>query len=80
MRCYACADRHTQAMRPQPALDRDGPVAMRVGAAAYLVWTWAVVSRMDEQRIASHATREDPTRVATEVIVLAGECGPSYTR
>ena len=34
MRCYARADRHTQAMRPQPALGRDGPVAMRVGAAA----------------------------------------------
>ena len=30
-----------------------------------------VVSRMDEQRTASHATREDPTRVATDVIVLA---------
>jgi uncharacterized membrane protein len=47
------------------------PAAGWIAAAAvYLVWTWVVVSRMDEQRTASHATREDPTRVATDVIVL----------
>ena len=39
------------------------PAAGWIAAAAvYLVWTWVVVSRMDEQRTASHATREDPTR------------------
>ncbi len=50
---------------------RDAPVGWIAAAAVYLVWTWVVVSRMDEQRTASHATREDPTRVATDVIVLA---------
>jgi uncharacterized membrane protein len=40
------------------------------GAAVYLVWTWAVIGRMDPTRTASHATREDPTRVGTEVILL----------
>jgi hypothetical protein len=99
MRCYASADRHTQAMRP-PALGRDGPVAIRVGTAVPIGAAAAVaagargvavrpgggldrrcgsvfgadvgvLSRMDEQRTASHATREDPIRVATDVIVLA---------
>ena len=47
------------------------PAGWIAAAAVYLVWTWGVASRMDEQRTASHATREDPTRVATDVIVLA---------
>ncbi len=39
-------------------------------AAVFLLWTWAAVGRMNPQHTASHATREDPTRAATEVIVI----------
>lgn len=40
-------------------------------AAVWLVWTWAVVHGMDAQATASHATREDPTRAMTQLIVLS---------
>ncbi len=40
-------------------------------AAVWLVWTWAVIRRMDPQATATHATREDPTQRMTHVIVLS---------
>ncbi len=40
-------------------------------AAVFLVWTWTAVGRMNPQRTASHATREDPTRAVTDVIVIS---------
>jgi uncharacterized membrane protein len=40
-------------------------------AAVYVVWTWLVVSPMDPATTATHATREDPTRFVTEVIVVS---------
>jgi uncharacterized membrane protein len=40
-------------------------------AAVFLVWTWAAVGRMNPQRTASHATREDPTQAVTDVIVIS---------
>ncbi len=40
-------------------------------AAVFLLWTWATVARMDPDRTAAHATREDPTRAATDVIVIS---------
>lgn len=40
-------------------------------AAAWLVWTWAVIRPLDSQATASHATREDPTLQMTHVIVLS---------
>jgi uncharacterized membrane protein len=39
-------------------------------AAVYLVWTWAVIGRMSPSRTETHATREDPTRVVTDILVL----------
>jgi uncharacterized membrane protein len=39
-------------------------------AATYVVWTWLVVWGMDPATTAAHATREDPTRLVTEVIVV----------
>jgi uncharacterized membrane protein len=42
-----------------------------VGSAAYLVWTWAVIGRMSPSRTESHVTREDPTRVVTDILVLS---------
>ena len=40
------------------------------GAAVYLAWTWCVIGRMTPSRTESHVTREDPTRVMTDVLVL----------
>jgi uncharacterized membrane protein len=39
-------------------------------AAVYVVWTWIVVAPMDAASTARHATREDPTRVLTDVIIV----------
>jgi uncharacterized membrane protein len=36
----------------------------------YLVWTWAVIAPMTAAGTAAHATREDPTRVATDLFIL----------
>lgn len=46
-------------------------VGWTVAGLVYVVWTWAVVGRMDPRRTRSHATREDPTRAATDVIVVS---------
>jgi uncharacterized membrane protein len=48
------------------------PAAGWIGAASvYLAWTWMVIGRMGPAETASHATQEDPTRTATEVIVIS---------
>ena len=39
-------------------------------AAVFLVWTWSVVARMDADETAAHATLEDPSKRATELLVL----------
>jgi uncharacterized membrane protein len=39
-------------------------------ALVFLVWTWTVIGPMDARDTASHATREDPTKRVTSVIVL----------
>lgn len=39
-------------------------------ASVYLVWTWLAVGRMSPERTAAHATREDPTRSMTDLIVV----------
>ena len=50
---------------------RYGPaIGWIVAATVYLVWTWLAVGRLDPQHTASHATREDPTRSMTEVLVV----------
>ena len=49
-----------------------GPaVGWMTAATVYLVWTWLAVGRLDPQTTASHATREDPTRSMTEVLVIS---------
>ena len=42
-----------------------------VVALVFVAWTWLSVARMDAQDTATHATREEPTRAASHVIVLA---------
>ena len=51
---------------------RFGPAAGWIATAiVYLAWTWVTVGRMDPKATASHATREDPTRGATDLLVIA---------
>ena len=40
------------------------------GVAVFLVWTWSVVAGMDADDTAAHATREDPSKRVTELLVL----------
>jgi uncharacterized membrane protein len=40
-------------------------------AAVYMVWTWLVIWHMDEQLTAKHASREDPTRAGSDIVLLA---------
>lgn len=46
-------------------------IAFDVAALLFLVWTWAAVGRMDADQTAQNATREDPTRQTTRLILLA---------
>ena len=47
------------------------PVAGWAAAAAVFdLWVWLSVARMNAEQTAAHATREDPSRAATEALVL----------
>jgi uncharacterized membrane protein len=46
-------------------------IGFDVAAVIFVVWTWIAVARMDAAQTALHATREDPTRRMTRLIVLA---------
>jgi uncharacterized membrane protein len=37
----------------------------------YVVWVWLVIGRMDADATRRHARREDPTRPATDILLLA---------
>jgi uncharacterized membrane protein len=39
-------------------------------ALAFIVWVWLTIRRMDASATASHATREDPGRAFSDLIVL----------
>jgi uncharacterized membrane protein len=41
-----------------------------VAAAVYLVWVWLRIYGMDAAATSSHATREDPTRGTTDLLLL----------
>lgn len=42
-----------------------------VVALIFVSWTWLSIGRMDAAETATHATREEPTRAASHLIVLA---------
>jgi uncharacterized membrane protein len=46
-------------------------VGFDVAGLVFLSWTWLAVGPMDAAKTAAHATREDPTRTMTRLIVLA---------
>lgn len=51
---------------------RYGPATGWIAAAlVYLGWTWMAVGRLDPQSTSSHASREDPTRSVTDVVVVS---------
>jgi uncharacterized membrane protein len=41
-----------------------------ITATVYVGWTWIVISRMNADETAAHATREDPTRHFTEPFIV----------
>jgi uncharacterized membrane protein len=50
---------------------RYAPVAAWIATGAtFLIWTWIVIARMTATDTRNHATREDPTQPATDVILL----------
>jgi uncharacterized membrane protein len=48
-----------------PAVGWDG------AATTLLVWTWLTIWPMDAAQAATHATREDPTRAVSDVLLLS---------
>jgi uncharacterized membrane protein len=40
-------------------------------AAVFLAWTWYAIRGMDADETAAHATREDPSKRATELLILS---------
>jgi uncharacterized membrane protein len=40
-------------------------------AVVFLAWTWWAIRGMDAHETAAHATREDPSKRATELLILA---------
>ena len=41
------------------------------GALTFLVWTWLTIGPMSAQDTAAHATREDPSRTVSDVVLIA---------
>jgi uncharacterized membrane protein len=57
------------------AMYGSGGHAVVIGWAAaslvYVSWVWLVIGRMDAERTASHAVREDPVRGVAELLILS---------
>jgi uncharacterized membrane protein len=41
-----------------------------VAAAVYVLWVWLTIGKMDPDSTAAHATREDPAKGATDLLLL----------
>ena len=46
-------------------------VGWDAAAITLLVWTWLTIWPMDDREAATHATREDPTRAVSDVLLLS---------
>ncbi len=42
-----------------------------VTAAVFVAWTWVVIGPMDAEETRAHATREEPTRPGSEIVLVA---------
>lgn len=43
-------------------------------AIAYLSWTWLIIGRMTAERTRTHASREDPTLVVSDLFLATASC------
>jgi uncharacterized membrane protein len=49
----------------------DAPVmGWDAACVTYVVWSWATVRRLDDDQTRRHATKEDPTRASTDVLLI----------
>ena len=55
---------------PLAGWDYAPSVGWLCAAGVFLAWTWSVVTGMDADETAAHATREDPSKGATQLLVL----------
>jgi uncharacterized membrane protein len=46
-------------------------VGWDAAAITYLVWTWAGIAKLDADATAGHASKEDPTRRGSDLLLLA---------
>lgn len=45
-------------------------IGWAAASVVYLVWVWLTIGHMDAATTASHATREDPSRAVSDLLVL----------
>jgi uncharacterized membrane protein len=45
-------------------------VGWDIACITYVVWSWVLVRRLDDEATRDHATKEDPTRAATDVLLI----------
>ena len=41
-----------------------------VGALVFVTWAWVSISPMDAEQTRAHATREDPSRPVTDILLI----------
>ena len=46
-------------------------IGWAAASLVYVSWVWLVIGRMDPERTASHAVREDPVRGVAELLILS---------
>jgi uncharacterized membrane protein len=46
-------------------------IGWAIAALTYVLWVWAVIGRLDPAGTRSHAVTEDPSRGATDLLILA---------
>lgn len=51
---------------------RSGGAGWAAAAVTFTVWVWLTIGRMNAAQTAAHATREDPSRGSTDLLVLTG--------
>jgi uncharacterized membrane protein len=50
-------------------------IGWATASVVYVVWVWSTVGHMDAGTTASHATREDPSRAVSDLLVLFASLG-----
>lgn len=45
-------------------------VGWAAASVTYVVWVWLIIGHMDAETTASHASREDPSRAVSDLLVL----------